>query len=60
MLRDHPVDSAQVKEWITNNKPRPAGTDAPKALAIVDTASGLRQKEEVVLPRGRSGARAAP
>lgn len=35
MLRDHPVDPGQVKEWITKQTTA-GGTDAPKALAIVD------------------------
>lgn len=35
MLRDHPVDGAKVKAWI-NQQTKAAGTDAPKALAVVD------------------------
>jgi hypothetical protein len=35
MLRDHPVDPAKVKAWI-NEQTQAAGTEAPKALAVVD------------------------
>lgn len=34
MLKEHPVDAAQVKAWIANQTGSP--TDAPKAQAIVD------------------------
>jgi hypothetical protein len=35
LLRDHPVDAKTVKDFITKQTDA-AGTDAPKALAIVD------------------------
>lgn len=35
MLRDHPVDAAKVKAWI-NTQTAAGGTEAPKALAVVD------------------------
>lgn len=35
LLRDRPVDGTKVKAWI-NQQTQAAGTDAPKALAIVD------------------------
>ncbi len=34
LLKDHPVDAAQVKAWIASQTGSP--TDAPKAQAIVD------------------------
>jgi hypothetical protein len=35
LMRDHPVDPAKVKAWITAQTDA-AGTDAPKTLAVVD------------------------
>jgi len=43
LLRDHPVDPTKVKEWI-NKQTAANGTDAPKALAIVDMLLAFDKK----------------
>lgn len=43
LLRDHPVDPAKVKEWI-NKQTSANGTEAPKALAIVDMLLAFDKK----------------
>src|SRR3954462_535182 len=42
LLRDHPIDPAKVKAWITSQTSTP--TDAPKAQAIVDMLLALGKK----------------
>jgi len=44
LVRDHPIDSAKVKEWITKQT-QAGGTDAPKALAIVDMLLAFDKKK---------------
>ncbi len=43
LLRDHPIDPAKVKAWITTQTTA-GGTDAPKALAIVDMLLAFDKK----------------
>lgn len=43
MLREHLVDPAQVKAWITKQTAA-GGTDAPKALDIVDMLLAFDKK----------------
>ena len=42
LLRDHPVDPAKVKAWISDQTGSP--TDAPKAHGIVDMLLGFDKK----------------
>ena len=42
LLRDHPVDPAAVKAWISSQTGSP--TDAPKAHGIVDMLLGFDKK----------------
>ena len=44
LMRDHPVDAAKVKAWI-NEQTNAAGTEAPKALAVVDMLLQFDKKQ---------------
>ncbi len=44
LLRDHPVDPAKVKEWITKQTDV-GGTPAPKAHAVVDMLLAFDKKQ---------------
>ncbi len=44
LLRDHPVDKAHVKAWITKQTDQ-AGTRAPKAHEVVDMLLAFDKKQ---------------
>jgi hypothetical protein len=52
LLRDHPVDPAKVKEWITKQTDA-GGTPAPKTHAIVDMLLGFDKKTIISQPPTR-------